>query len=65
MREALRFEGKLLGATVSRSADRWFVSVQVEIPEHKAKRKRTGDGIEGVDLVLKAAVVLSDGCTIE
>jgi putative transposase len=65
MREALRFEGKLLGAAVSRCADRWFVSVQVEIPEHKAKRKRTGDGIEGVDLGLKAAVVLSDGCTIE
>lgn len=31
MREILRLEGKILSATVSRVADRWFVSVTVEV----------------------------------
>jgi putative transposase len=31
--EPLRFEGKILGATVSRRADEWFVAVQVEMPD--------------------------------
>jgi putative transposase len=30
--EPLRFEGKILGATVSRTVSEWFVSVQVEMP---------------------------------
>ncbi|HUC54303.1 MAG TPA: hypothetical protein VMR90_09670 [Candidatus Cybelea sp.] len=31
--EELRFSGKALSATVRRVADRWFVSVSVELPE--------------------------------
>ena len=31
MREALRFDGKVMGATVSCTAGRWFVSVQVDV----------------------------------
>ena len=31
MREALRFEGKVLSATVSRTATRWFVAINVEV----------------------------------
>jgi putative transposase len=31
--EPLRLEGKVLGATVSRRADQWFVAVQVEMPD--------------------------------
>ena len=30
MREALRFEGRIVGAVISRTAQRWFVSVTVE-----------------------------------
>lgn len=30
MREELRFSGKILGAVVSRTADRWYVSIQVD-----------------------------------
>lgn len=33
MREALRFEGKILGATVSREAERWSISIQVKLPD--------------------------------
>lgn len=32
MRENLRFYGKIMSATVSRIADRWFVSIQVDVP---------------------------------
>lgn len=61
MTEALRFEGKISGCTVSRAADRWFAAIQVSIPEHKALRKRTGDKIEGVDLGISSAATLASG----
>ncbi|MDM7322635.1 MAG: RNA-guided endonuclease TnpB family protein [Gammaproteobacteria bacterium] len=59
--EPLRFEGKILGATVSRTADRWFVSVQVEVPDAQFYRARTAHGITGIDLGVKAAATLSSG----
>lgn len=65
MTEALRFEGKVLGATITRTAQRWFLAVQVEVSEIQGKRRRTGDGITGVDLGLRAAVTLSSGEAIE
>ncbi|HSW69453.1 MAG TPA: RNA-guided endonuclease TnpB family protein [Gammaproteobacteria bacterium] len=64
MTESLRFSGKILGATVSRRADRWFVAIQVEVPDEKAKKTRVSDEIEGIDFGIKAAVTLSDGESI-
>jgi putative transposase len=61
MRESLRFPGKVLGATVSRTADRWFVCIQVQVSDQDAYRPRTGDGVVGVDLGLTAAATLSTG----
>lgn len=61
MTEALRFDGKILGATVSRTADRWFVSIQVEVKDEQFYRRRKADGIVGVDLGVKAAATLSNG----
>jgi putative transposase len=65
MTEALRFEGKILGATVSRSADRWFVAIQVEVSDAQFYRKRTAHDVTGVDLGLKAAATLSNGKSID
>lgn len=65
MTEALRFEGKILGATVSRTADRWFVAIQVEVPDTEFYRKRSAHGVVGVDLGVKAAVTLSSGESID
>jgi putative transposase len=65
MAEALRFDGKILGATVSRTANRWFVAIQVEVPDDVFYRRRTGCGVIGVDLGVKAAATLSSGETIE
>lgn len=45
MTETLRFDGKVLGATVSRTADRWFIAIQVEVPDAQFHRPRTGDGV--------------------
>lgn len=61
MTESLRFEGKILGATVCRMADRWFVSIQVEVKDEQFYRRRKADGIVGVDLGVKAAATLSNG----
>ena len=63
--EPLRFSGKIVGATISRTADRWFVAIQIDVPENEATKKRIAHGIEGVDLGIKAAVTLSTGESIE
>ncbi|WP_041470509.1 hypothetical protein [Chloroflexus aggregans] len=49
MAEALCFVGKILGATVSRTADRRFVALPVDVPDHTYDRTRTKNGIIGVD----------------
>jgi putative transposase len=59
--EALRFPGKIMGASVSREADHWFLAVQVEVPDGVAQRHRTGNGVVGVDLGVSAAATLSTG----
>ncbi len=61
MREPLRWEGKVLGATISRTADRWSIAIQVEVPDEKVHLKRTDHGVEGVDLGLTAAATFSTG----
>ena len=60
MREPLRFAGKIMSATVSRVADRWFVSIAVDT-EDPPKRKAENQGIVGVDLGVSALATLSTG----
>jgi putative transposase len=61
MTELLRFPGKILGATVSRTADRWHVAVQVEVPDSEYFQERAKNKITGIDLGISAAATLSDG----
>ena len=63
MREALRFKGRIKSATVSRVADRWFVSLGVEVDHVPPVRENQAAG--GVDLGVKAMATLSDGSVIE
>lgn len=45
MAEPLRFQGKIMGAVVSKVADWWYVSIQVKVEQPQAKafeRKSTG-----------------------
>lgn len=58
MREALRFEGRPLSVTISRVADRWFASVQVEIDHTVPESQGT---VVGIDLGVKTLATLSDG----
>ncbi len=65
MTEELRFKGKILGATVSRTADRWFVAIQVEVPDVQFYRRRTAHDVNGIDLGVTAAATISNGEAIE
>lgn len=61
--EELRFDGKILITTFSREANRWFVSITIELeglPEPKG-----GEGIVGVDVGIKTLATLSTGETFE
>ncbi len=60
MRESLRFAGKILSATVSRVADRWLVSITVEVDDLPA-RPAENQGAVGVDLGVSAFATLSTG----
>jgi putative transposase len=60
MRERLRFAGKILSATVSRVADRWFVSMTVDT-EDPPKRHAENQGAVGVDVGVSALATLSTG----
>ena len=60
MHETLRFVGKVVEGTVSRTADRWFLSVTVEIPDPPVVR-RENQAVVGVDLGVSALATLSTG----
>lgn len=56
--EELRFQGKIMSATVSKCADDWFISIQVELPEREPSPNKS---IVGVDVGIKDIAVASDG----
>lgn len=60
--EKLRFKGKIVGATISREAKWWYVSVTVELPEPE---KKPPNGQCGLDLGILRLATLSDGTTFE
>ncbi|OGB98005.1 hypothetical protein A3F06_02025 [candidate division TM6 bacterium RIFCSPHIGHO2_12_FULL_36_22] len=61
MRESLRFEGKILSATISRTADRWFVSIAVEISDDLYRSEAKNQGVIGIDLGFSVLATLSTG----
>jgi putative transposase len=63
MREPVRFPGSIKSASVSRTADRWFVSLTVEVVHTPAVRETQAVG--GCDLGVKALATLSNGSTTE
>ena len=60
MHEPLRFEGRLIKATISRTADRWFASVTVEVPDVLLPPAEN-QGAVGVDLGITTLATLSTG----
>jgi putative transposase len=64
MRESLRFNGKILSATISRTANRWYASISVETEDKSQLPQAKNQGVVGVDLGIKALATLSTGETI-
>ena len=64
MREELRFSGKIMSANISRTADKWFVSITVDTLEATLHRTEN-QGVVGVDLGVKNLATLSSGKKIE
>lgn len=61
MRESLRFAGKIISATISRVANRWFVSITVDTEDNSHLPKAENQGAVGVDLGVSALATLSTG----
>jgi putative transposase len=61
MHEALRFAGRVISATISRVANKWFVSLSVELSQSSTLCNSQA-GV-GVDLGIKALATLSNGKT--
>ena len=61
MRETLRFSGKILSATISRTADQWFASITVDTQDHNHLPPVENQGTVGVDLGVSALATLSTG----
>src|SRR5215471_1627358 len=62
MTEPLRWEGKILSATISERAGLWFVSISVEV-EHGIPSPQGGTA--GIDLGIKALATTSEGEVFE
>ncbi len=60
MHESLRFVGKILDGTISRTAERGFLSVTVEMPD-PPRIHRESQAVGGVDWGVAALVTLSTG----
>ncbi len=60
MHETLRFVGKVVEGTISRTADCWFLSITVEMPDLHSVR-RENQAVVGVDLGVSALATLSTG----
>jgi putative transposase len=60
-------KARILSATVSREADRFYVSLtcEVERPNPKPKEVRSEDDVVGIDLGLSSFATLSDGPPID
>ena len=62
MAEKLRFQGKVTGARITKTADWWFVSIQVDIPDTIPVKKEASCGI---DVGLTRLATLSTGEGVE
>jgi putative transposase len=46
MAEKLRFQGKVIGARITRTADWWFISITIEVPDERPEKRHTTVGID-------------------
>lgn len=61
LKEQLRFNGKINSVTISRTADRWFASFQLDLDIITKTGNLTRNDSVGVDLGINTLVTTSDG----
>ena len=64
MREALRFNGKILSAKIFNRGGKWFASIAVELADIIPFKVKTGKSV-GVDLGITHLATLSNGIKVE
>ena len=64
MTENLRHQGKILSAKVFKKANKWFVSIAVELDKVILPKPKTGKSV-GIDLGITDLATLSDGTKIQ
>ena len=64
MTENLRHQGKILSAKVFKKANKWFVSIAVELDKVILPKPKTGKAV-GIDLGITDLATLSDGTKIQ
>nr|DAJ25813.1 MAG TPA: endonuclease [Caudoviricetes sp.] len=64
MREKPRFDGKVLSAKIFTKGDKWFVSINVELPGNERNSFNTNQSV-GIDLGVKDLATLSNGEKIQ
>jgi putative transposase len=62
MTENLRFDGKIMGARITKTANWWFISLQVEVPDIVPEKSQAAVGI---DVGLNRLMTLSTGEEVE
>jgi putative transposase len=65
MHESLRFSGKIVSATISKKASRWFVSITVEVMPCTIPTVNDSQIVVGIDLGINHFAVLSNGDSIK
>jgi putative transposase len=62
MHEKLRFsEGRIMSGSVSRQADKWFISINVDVEDNYKKENINKNGIIAIDLGLNSFTTDSNG----
>jgi putative transposase len=61
MLQELRFEGKIIRATVSKTAHRWFVSITVDTGTPNTPRDTRGLRVIGIDVGINSLATLDNG----
>ncbi len=63
MAEELRFQGKIMSARVNREADRWYISICIEIEDQPAAHRSTQS--VSIETGIRVMAVLSNGERVE
>ena len=61
MFQELRFEGDIIGVTISKTAHRWFVSITVDTGTPNAPRDTRGLPVIGIDVGINSLATLDNG----